>query len=103
MKIEYIESIDLDKKLYKGIWYGAKNNPISVKNLLDKVIKQKYGFTIKKQNKFTSDNLLDDSSETIYYLIDEDGRGKFKLDDTCIDYLLANLPIDSYLRSRLEG
>ena len=100
MKIWIHASANIDTKLYRGIWYGAKKNPITVKELLDKIIKcSGQGFNIITQSKHTSDNLLDDDVIDIY-LIDEERRGRFKLDDESIQYLMHNLD-ECWLRDKL--
>lgn len=94
-------STGLDKT-YRGIWYGAKSNPITVRELLDKIANQNNGrgFFIKTKVNYKSDNLLDDGSTEIF-LCDEEGRGKLKLDQDCIDYLYDKLG-DGYLKDKLS-
>ena len=97
----YIRS-SIDTQSYKGIWFGAKNNPISVRELLDKVIdKEGRGFNIKIAKKLASDNLLSSDVITEYYLTDEEGRGKFKLSDEARTYLIDNLPEGSWIKAKL--
>ena len=97
----YIRST-IDTQSYKGIWFGAKSNPITVRDLLDKVAEREgRGFNIKVNKKYVSDNLLDDAIVTEYYLTDEEGRGRFKLNEEARNYLIDSLPEDSWLRSKL--
>ncbi len=97
----YIRS-SIATQSYKGIWFGAKNNPITVRDLLDKVAEREgRGFNIRVNTKYVSDNLLDDATVTEYYLTDEEGRGKFKLNEEARNYLIDSLPEDSWLRSKL--
>lgn len=58
------------------------------------------GFYIKKTRKMTSENLLDASSIE-FWLCDEEGRGKLKLDQDCIDYLYDVLG-HGYLKDQLS-
>ena len=96
----YIRSSSLDK-MYKGIWYGANKVPMTVRELLDKIIERSgRGFNIKTKYSSSSDRLLDDATK-IVYLTDEENRGKLTLDPDSIHYLLANLPEDSYLYIKL--
>ena len=93
---------DLNTQKYRGIWFGAKTNPITVKELLDKVISANgRGFNIKSQNVAKSDNLMSDL-EKVYFLTDEEGRGKFKLSQDAVDYLKSNLSSDSWLFKKLS-
>ena len=91
----------LEKSKYKGVWYGAKTDPITVKDLLDRIIKSNgVGFTIRTKETLASDNLFGDTIKT-YSLVDEEGAGRFKLDTDAINYLKALLSKDSYLRNML--
>lgn len=93
----------LNDTKYRGSWYGASKNPISVKQLLDNIIKQDgRGFAVKTEEKIIGDNLLSDNTEKTVYLITEEGRGKFKLDADSINYLRQNLK-SPYWKSRLGG
>lgn len=97
----YVYSTSELDKLYKGIWFGAKTNPISTKDLLDKVIKYNgSGFTVTRKQKYVGDNLMSDPVTEIY-LMDEDCRGKFKLGSESIQYLKDNLPDGSWIRDKL--
>ena len=94
-------SSSLDK-LYRGIWYGAKSNPMPVRELLDRIVSSSgRGFTISVKKQYDSDNLLDNSATVQCYLVDEEGRGRFKLSDEAVDYLIENLPQDSWLYDKL--
>ena len=97
----YIHAASELDKPYKGIWYGAKTNPISTKDLLDKVIKQDgSGFTVVRKQKYVGDNLLSEPVTEIY-LMDEDQRGKFKLGQESIQYLKDNFSENNWIRDRL--
>lgn len=89
----------LQNTKYRGIWYGADKNPISVKNLLDNVIKQEgRGFGIKVKETVTSDNLLDDNIERQVFLVSEEGRGSFRLNSDSINYLRRYLKSEYWQR-----
>lgn len=92
-------STTLDKK-YRGIWFGG--GPITVREVLDKIANMNngQGFYIKKTRKMTSENLLDAPSIE-FWLCDEEGRGKLKLDQDCIDYLYDILG-DGYLKDTIS-
>ena len=93
-------SSDLDKK-YKGIWFGASKNPITVQELLDKIIaKDGRGFTVMRKTKYSGDNLLSDGSVEVY-LMDEERRGKLKLSVESIQYLIDNLPDSNWIKEKL--
>jgi len=93
-------STSLDKK-YRGIWWGAQKNPMTVKELLDKIGKSNgRGFFIKTRMNYKSDNLFDDGVTEVF-ICDESGRGRFKLDQDCIDYLYDILS-GGYLKEDLS-
>ena len=84
--------MDALNKAYRGIWYGAKEKPMTVKDLLDKVIKN-YGrsFWLQTSYEFKGNSLSD--VEEVAVLRDEEMRGKLRLDDECVLYLLqSDLP-----------
>ena len=97
----YVHAVSELDKPYKGIWYGAKTNPISTKDLLDRVIKQDgRGFTIVRKQKYIGDSLLSEPVTEIY-LMDEDQRGKFKLGQESIQYLKDNFSEGNWIRDKL--
>lgn len=79
-------------KRYKGIWYGAEKNPMTVKDLLDKVIKcNGRSFWLQKSLEFKGNSLSD--VKEVALLRDEEMRGRLRLDDECLLYLLkSDLP-----------
>lgn len=97
----YIHStFDLSKK-YRGIWFGASNNPITIQELIDKIVDNDgRGFTVTRKTKYTSDNLLSDGYIEIY-LMDEERRGKLKLTQDMSNYLIDNLREDNWIREKL--
>lgn len=98
-----INVTELENTKYRGVWYGAKQKPISVKQLLDNVIKSDgRGFNVRTQDKVISDSLLE-SGVTEYILTDEENRGKFKLTNNGRQYLISKLSANSYLRLKLEN
>ena len=77
--------MDALNKTYKGIWYGAKEKSMTVKDLLDKII-ERNGRSFWLQESY-------DSFKEVAVLRDEEGRGRLKLDDMCLLYLLqSDLP-----------
>ena len=97
----YVHAASQLDKPYKGIWYGAKTNPISVKELLDKVIQcNGRGFTVTYKRHYVGDKLLD-AGDTEICLLDEERRGKFRLSPECVGYLKDNLPEGNWIRAKL--
>lgn len=90
----------LNKRKYRGIWYGANKNPITEKQLLDKVIQQGRGFSVTKKYSFSGDTLLDDGTIK-YYLTDESGRGRFELSNNSLHYLKAKLNPDNWIYNKV--
>lgn len=84
--------MDALNKTYKGIWYGAEKKPMTVKDLLDKVIKSNgRSFWLQKSYEFKGNSLRD--VKEVAVLRDEEMRGKLRLDDACVLYLLqSDLP-----------
>ena len=94
----------LDSKKYRGIWYGASKNPISVRDLLDKIIASNgRGFSAEARSSYTSDKLLEGEPTKEIYLIDEEKRGRLKLSDEAIDYLISNLSDDNWLKNKIQS
>lgn len=88
-------------KKYRGIWFGANKNPITVKELLDRIVNlDGRGFTLARKTRHNSDNLLENGQVEIY-LMDEERRGSLKLTDEAIDYLISNLDEHNWIRQRL--
>lgn len=80
----------LETAKYRGIWYGAHKRPISVKTLLDNVIKQGgRGFGIR-----SSRMVLGNCLKTQLFLVDEENRGRFRLSEDGIAYLRKHLRSD---------
>lgn len=85
-------------KRYKGIWYGAEKNPMTVKELLDKVIENNgRSFWLQKSYKYKGNSLSD--VKEVAVLRDEEMRGRLRLDDECVLYLLRSDLPRSFFRS----
>lgn len=89
-------------KRYKGIWYGAENKHMTVKDLLDKVIENN-GRTFWLQKYYESTGSRLDDVKEVAVLRDEESRGRLKLDDACVLYLLqSDLPRSFFRRLSTE-
>lgn len=98
----YIKSASELQKKYSGVWFGGRKSPMTIKELLDKIIDTGgRAFYLKTKRKFVSNNLMDEPVTEVI-LTTEEGVGSLKLGQDALQYLYENLPTTSYLRGQCE-